>query len=276
VAEVEGQPLRVLAFQPRRHEHQVRIDREVDERALLEPEEGQARVAVGLVLALGVADRLPRHGVLQLQGGDGDAVDGQHDVDALLRVGVEPDLPGEGEDVLGVGGNRVRVHAACGLEGGHLEGLAEALEAVAQHVERAFRRQLLHERVDEHALGGVTLQVGERLPLLGLGGLDVGHDIGGEEPRLGGIGFGLAPLVAARGKFDLDRVLEPGLGMLAPAAHSAASLRSPAPRTSILPVTADVMRAERYSSSNSSNRRFVAISASTRVVSRSRKDAIVA
>jgi hypothetical protein len=67
----------------------VGIDREVDERALHEAEQGQARIAVIGVLVLRVLDRLPRHGVLELQSHDGDAVDGQDDINALLGVGIE-------------------------------------------------------------------------------------------------------------------------------------------------------------------------------------------
>ena len=84
-----------------------------------------------------------------------------------------------------VGRDGVGVHAAGGLERGHLEGLAEALEAVAQDVQRALGGQFLGQRVEQHGLGCLALQVDEGLPLLGLRGLDVGETSAGNRPSVG-------------------------------------------------------------------------------------------
>ena len=54
---------------------EIGIDGEVDERALLEAEQRQARIAVVGVLALGVLDGLAGHRVFQLGGDDRQAVE---------------------------------------------------------------------------------------------------------------------------------------------------------------------------------------------------------
>ena len=86
VALVEGQELRVLAGEPRRHPGFVGIDGEVHQRPLLEPEQRLALVAL-LVLALGVLRALVGERVLQLQGGHRQAVEGDHDIDGERGVG---------------------------------------------------------------------------------------------------------------------------------------------------------------------------------------------
>jgi hypothetical protein len=69
---VERQKAGVLAGQPGRHGHALRVDSEVDhgagQRAVL-------GVAVGAILRHGVLDALPGERVLELGGGDRDAVD---------------------------------------------------------------------------------------------------------------------------------------------------------------------------------------------------------
>jgi len=252
---VERQPVRRLAVELGRHEDEIGIDSEVDERTLLEAEQRKPRVAVVLVLALGVLDVLAGHRVLEFRGDDRNAIDGEHDVDALLACRVELHLPRDGEDVLGVGRDRLGVHARGRLERGHLEGLAKALEAVAQDGERALRGQLLAQCIEQHGLGRLALKIDEGLPLLGLRDLHVGDDVGGEQAEVGIVGLRIALGVATRKQLDLDRVLEPGLGVLAARAHWAASFCA-ASRTLILPVTALVMRAERYSVKSATDRSF--------------------
>ena len=66
----------------RRHEHQVGIDGEVDQRPLLELEDRVVGVAVVLVLPDGVLHVLAGHRVLQLGGDDRDAVQAQGQVEA--------------------------------------------------------------------------------------------------------------------------------------------------------------------------------------------------
>ena len=75
------------------------VDGEVDH-AAAELEEQLARVAVALVLLDGVLDRLLGEAVLQLEGGDRQAVDEQAEVERELRlVAAVAQLPGDAEAV---------------------------------------------------------------------------------------------------------------------------------------------------------------------------------
>ena len=95
--DVEREKLGVLPLQPRGDERAVRIDGEVHEGA---PGEKQV-VGVALpVLGDGVPGVLSGVRVLQLDGGDGQPVDEQREVDGLAGVAVaEVKLPRDTEDV---------------------------------------------------------------------------------------------------------------------------------------------------------------------------------
>ena len=71
---VEGQEPRAFARKLGAHPHLAIVHREVH-RAATELEQPFARIAVALVLLDGVLDRLLGEAVLQLEGGDGQAVD---------------------------------------------------------------------------------------------------------------------------------------------------------------------------------------------------------
>ena len=86
---VEGQEARVLALQTRRHVREVGIEREVHERA---PAEQEVRRRSLAVLADRVIDGLARVAVLQLGCRCGNAVDEQHEVDAVTALGIEAHL----------------------------------------------------------------------------------------------------------------------------------------------------------------------------------------
>ena len=72
--------------EPRGHEHGLGIHRKVDESAPLELKDGLTRVSVLPVLFAGVLDGLPGKRILQFQGGDGQPVDAQSNVEGLLRA----------------------------------------------------------------------------------------------------------------------------------------------------------------------------------------------
>ena len=74
------------AGEPRGHEHRFRVHGKVNECAPLELEDRLTRVAVLPVLFARVLDRLSGKRVLQLQGGDGQPVDAQSNVEGLLRA----------------------------------------------------------------------------------------------------------------------------------------------------------------------------------------------
>ena len=80
VPPVERQERGALPVEPRRHEHEVGIDGEMDERPFLELEEGMPGIS-SAVLGDRVLNGLVRKGVLQFGRGYRDAVHEQHEVD---------------------------------------------------------------------------------------------------------------------------------------------------------------------------------------------------
>jgi hypothetical protein len=81
---VEGEEPGVGAFELGAHLDRLVVDGEVDE-AAFELEKEVAGVAVGLVLLDGVGDGLLGEAVLELEGGDGEAVDEEGEVERELR-----------------------------------------------------------------------------------------------------------------------------------------------------------------------------------------------
>ena len=94
-----------------------------------------AGVAVGPVLADRVVDGLAAERVLQLRGEQGDAVQEQHEVEALLVLGAVADLAGNGEEVRRVQPPRLLVEPAGRGEIGEPEAAAHVLHPGPQHVE---------------------------------------------------------------------------------------------------------------------------------------------
>lgn len=141
----------------------------MDKRTFLEPEQRRAWVTVIFILVFGVLDILPSHRILKFNGNHWQAVDGQHHIDALIGAGTKLDLAGYAQNVLLVGSNRLGIHAAGGLKGGEGKSLAEAFEPVAQHMKHTLGGELLDQPIKQNAFGSITLQVEQRLPLLGLG-----------------------------------------------------------------------------------------------------------
>ena len=146
---VERQEPRRLALQVRAEPHLVVVDGEVHD-AAAELEELLARVAVALVLLDGVLDRLLGQAVLQLEGGDRQAVDEQAEVERELRlVAAVAELAGDAEAVRGVALRGLRVaRRRRAVE--EVEVMRPVLDAVAQHVDHA-------------ALGDLALQPGQEL-----------------------------------------------------------------------------------------------------------------
>ena len=130
-APVEGQEASLRPGQVGGDVDQLGVDREVREAPAV-GEQRLARVAVGLVLPDRVLDGLAGERVLELGGEDGDAVEEQHHVEALLVPGAVPDLAGDREEVGGVQPPRFLVEPARGTEVREPERAAHVLHAAAQ------------------------------------------------------------------------------------------------------------------------------------------------
>src|SRR5699024_2036414 len=216
-------------------------------------EEGFARVPVAHVLVFGVVDVLPGQGVLQLGGGDGDAVDEQSQVQrpslAVVPGGVTQ-LSGEAEPVGVVVGEGVLGNGVGGLEVGESELQPFDGDAFAKDVEGALGVDPLGERLGEGGLGLVTGAVaagGQLLESVGLGGTEEGEELSSVQRQ-----FGVVAVVVALGPTTVqhrghDVALE---GVLV--VHGAHDRSAPrAVVTSICPVTAAVISARLRSSRRS-------------------------
>ena len=180
-AAVEGQEARGAARQLRGHEHVRGVGGEVHERAGLEGEDRVLGGAVLAVLAHRVPHRLAGEGVLQLGRGRGDAVERQHEVEALRGIArAVVHLPRHLEDVGGVAGLGVGVQPGVGAEVGEADGAHRHVpEALAQEVERAVLGPRLRDPVENAGLGLRAVGAAQGVPGVGLGRLDEADDGGG-------------------------------------------------------------------------------------------------
>ena len=148
VALVEGQEPRALAAQLGTHPHLAVVHREMHH-AAAELEQPLARVAVAPVLLDGVLDGLLGEAVLQLEGGDGQAVDEQAQIERAARlVRAVGELARDREAVLrvqrlGLGVARRRRAVE------QIEVQRPVLHALAQHVDDAALADLAGEAGQE-------------------------------------------------------------------------------------------------------------------------------
>jgi hypothetical protein len=200
VAAIERQEGGAGAFEFGGHDDFFGVGSEVDKAAFFEGEEAFFGVAV-LVLFADVLGGLAAHRVFEFDADDREAVEGEDDLGDCACGGA--DLAGDGEAVLVVAGEGFGGEIGVGGEVGEADGFAEAFEALAEDAECAFAVEFFGEAVEEDGfgLGLVALRLvgGEALPDLGLGGLDEGEDVLGEEGKLGVVVFGIADLVATVG-----------------------------------------------------------------------------
>ena len=129
-APVEGQEARPRPGEVGGDVDQLGVDGEVREAPAV-GEQRLAGVAVGLVLPDRVLDGLAGERVLELGGEDGQAVQEQHRVEALLVPGAVSDLPDDREEVGGVQPPRLLVEPARRAEVRESERAAHVLHAAA-------------------------------------------------------------------------------------------------------------------------------------------------
>ena len=274
VALVEGQEDRGRTGQLGHHVDLAVAHREMHQRPAREGQQRLGGLALGLgqaveaVLVDGVADALGEVG-LQLDRGHRQAVEEQHQVDAVLVVQRIAHLPHHPQPVGGVAGEDVGVDGQRRLELGQLQRLlqAEQFDAVAQHVQRAALVQLIAQAVQQRFRSLRAVVLGQGLPGLGLGGLHPGQHVGREQcpgPVVARcVAFGVEPAVGGEVLADLG--LEADFFVQAHAACFSMSWR-----TSIWPVTAAEIRAVRRSCSRSMARWASAVRVSNFAVSVSR------
>ena len=128
---IERQKPRVRPGEMGRDVDQFRIDGEMRETAAI-GKERLARVAVGLVLADRVLDLLAGQRIFELGGENRDAVQKQHEIEALLVLRAVAKLPHHGEQVAGMQPLRLFIEPARRTKIGELEFDPGIPDAVAQ------------------------------------------------------------------------------------------------------------------------------------------------
>ena len=169
LAAIEGQEASLRTRQVGRHVDQIRVNGEVGQAPPV-AEQRFPRVAVRPVLANGVLDRLARQRVLELRREDGDAVEEDRQVEALVVLLAVVQLPRHEEEVALVQPLGLFVQPAGRAEPGQPEAATHVADAVAQHVEGAPAGNLGREAFQELFFHQRPVMLGEPLPRLGLGG----------------------------------------------------------------------------------------------------------
>ena len=180
---VEGQEVRRRPCQPCSHEHRFGVDREMHQCPTLELEDRLAWIAVLHVLLARLCHRLPGERVLQLQRGDGDAVQAEGDIERLLRTRREVQLPGQPQAIRRVARLQLRVELVRRLEVGRVQRPPIALEAVAQRRQGAMGVHPLAQVAEDLLAGLLPVQRLQPGPFLRLSGADEGqYSLGKDRP----------------------------------------------------------------------------------------------
>ena len=169
----------------------VVVDGEVDE-AAPELEEFFVLVPVALVLLNRIGHRLLGEAVLELEGGDGQAVDEEAEIEGELPVVVAvPELARDAEPVQAVEG-RGLVVAGRGGAVEEVEVVGAVVDPVPEHVDGAAARDLAVEAGEELTPGGAVQVEVEQLGGFGLGCAEEGREVGEVDAELAVVVFGVA------------------------------------------------------------------------------------
>jgi hypothetical protein len=178
-------------------------------------------MAVEAILVDGIVYALRKVG-LELHRRDGDAVQEEDDIEAVVALQRVADLSHDAQAVRPIVREDVFVDSERRLELREHHRLLEAeqLDAVAEHIERAALVQLVAQPREERLAGMRTVVLLKLFPGLGLRVLDPRKHVGGEERSgavvVGGGAFGVEPAVG--GDVSADLLLEADLFVQAHAA----------------------------------------------------------
>ena len=117
-----------------RHCHLVQVHAKIDKDTIVEPEQELLRAPVIHKLLLGVYDRLSRELILQFNGDERNAIQGENHINRVVVVGGICELSGALQDILMVAFHQVSVQVAARLEVAEPDCHASVLDSIAQHV----------------------------------------------------------------------------------------------------------------------------------------------
>ena len=189
VALVERQERGIQPGQARRHRGFGIAHREVHQSTAGEGEQRlrripglEHRLAVGLVLVNRVLQAL-RVVALEFAGGHRNAVNEQHQVDAVFVVHRVMHLPHHPQPVGRVPRQQIGIHPQRRLELAHVDRLLQPqhVETAAQHRQRALAIQRLAQALRHRLACRRAVAVFDHLPGLRLAGLDPGNHILGKQ-----------------------------------------------------------------------------------------------
>ena len=174
----------------------------MDEGTAGEGKEWLGRLAFGVgdaieaVLVDRVTDALREIG-LQLGRGDGDAVEDEDQVEAILVVRRITDLADDAEPIGVVAGDDVGVHRQSGFELGETQLLlhAQDVDPVAEDVQRPGSVERIPQPLEQCRPGRGTVILRQRLPGLRLRLLDPGEHIRRKEGKLPVVGLRFTAVV---------------------------------------------------------------------------------
>ena len=179
------------------HEHLVRIHGEMGEAARV-GEERLARVPVVSILPDGIFDVLAGERVLEFRREDGDAVQKEREIDALVALLAEVELANHREEVGRVQSLELLIETARWPEVSEPEFAPRVLDAVAQHVERSPAGDFAREPAEEARLHVAAVVLFQLRPLLWLGRHEEVDDVGRDQAEAAVV-VRRTPLVEAAG-----------------------------------------------------------------------------
>ena len=197
LAPVEGEKPRLGAGQMGGDVDHVRVHGEVRKASAIGQQRLAPRVAIVPVLADGILDGLAAQRVLELGREQRNAVQKQHQIEALLVLGAVSDLTGDREEVRRVKPPGLLVEPARRPEEGKPERTAHVLHAGPQDAQRAAVFDLGRQAFEKPLLHPRAVVLGELLPFLRLCGQNEVHDIARQKAKVAVIVLGPPPVITA-------------------------------------------------------------------------------
>jgi hypothetical protein len=203
MAFVERQEIGERTNELRRHHHFGVTHREMHERTAREGQQWlhglslRCGMSVEAILVHCVLDGLGEVR-LHLHRGDRQAIEEQHQIDAvLIREGIAH-LSHYPQPIGVIAGEYVAVHGQRRLELGEVQRCPQPdqFHSMPQQVQRSTLLELLSDTIQQHRLGGGPVVPGERLPSLGLRRLNPSNDIAWKQ--------GASAIIASRVVFCVE------------------------------------------------------------------------
>ena len=196
---VEGKEICPGAFEAGGHIYICKVHGKVDQDTLFKCKYSIPAGAVELVLGDGICSILTRELALQLHGDNGDAVQEQDNINAVLILEGIMELTGAVKDIGPILGNRRRIETGLRFPENRTELYAAVGKPVAEHIQEGGHFHLPVKAFNNLIFTIATINLLIPLPLGGLARFDEGDKCGAVEGEFAVEGEGVAFLVAPVG-----------------------------------------------------------------------------